>query len=273
MPLTPSLPMPGFSEEDDCLNEDQEESVEELNQVTEEAMEEFSLAPYTEHTPERETTSPGEANPSRPRPGWTYELRPELADKDMLATISTSNILQGKRRAALAIAMDLDVPPDKVEHWRAMRAAMINEENNPRTYREALRSPKANSWKKAVKKELNSMTSKCVWSVVEKPMETHILTSTWVFKTKRGAQGEWIKDKAWLCIWGFLQIPSVDFDDMFALTGTLETLWTILSIAANEDLELHQMDVNTAFLNATIEKTIYMSIPDGMDGVGMSTKC
>ena len=37
----------------------------------------------------------------------------------------------------------------------------------------------------------------------------------------------------------------------------------ILSIVAHMDLELHQMDVKTAFLNGDLEEEIYMKQPIG----------
>ena len=37
---------------------------------------------------------------------------------------------------------------------------------------------------------------------------------------------------------------------------------TIMALVAHFDLELHQMDVKTAFLNGDIDETIYMVQPE-----------
>jgi hypothetical protein len=36
-----------------------------------------------------------------------------------------------------------------------------------------------------------------------------------------------------------------------------------MALVAHYDLELHQMDVNTAFLNGDLEENVYMAQPKG----------
>jgi hypothetical protein len=43
----------------------------------------------------------------------------------------------------------------------------------------------------------------------------------------------------------------------------MTTIRVLLSLAASYGLLVHQMDVNTAFLNGELDEEIYMEQPDG----------
>ena len=53
--------------------------------------------------------------------------------------------------------------------------------------------------------------------------------------------------------------------DTFAPVAKLPALHILLAIAASEDLEIHQMDVVTAFLIPDLEEEIYMEQPEGFE--------
>ena len=42
------------------------------------------------------------------------------------------------------------------------------------------------------------------------------------------------------------------------------TIKVLLSLAANLDWSLYQLDVKNAFLNGNLEEEVYMEIPDGV---------
>ena len=64
---------------------------------------------------------------------------------------------------------------------------------------------------------------------------------------------------------GFTQVEGIDFDETFAPVAKLVSLHVILVIVAEKDLELHQMDVKSAYLNGTLKEEIFMSPPPGFD--------
>ena len=62
---------------------------------------------------------------------------------------------------------------------------------------------------------------------------------------------------------GFQQKKGVDFDEIFSPIVKMTSIRTMLSIAANMDLEVEQLDVKTAFLHGDLEEEIYMHQMEG----------
>ena len=62
---------------------------------------------------------------------------------------------------------------------------------------------------------------------------------------------------------GFQQKKGVDFDEIFAPVVKMTSIRTVLSIAANMDLEVEQLDVKTTFLHGDLEEEIYMHQQEG----------
>ena len=54
---------------------------------------------------------------------------------------------------------------------------------------------------------------------------------------------------------------SIDYKGTFSPASSKDSFRTIMALVAHFDLELHQMDVKTAFLNGDIDETIYMVQP------------
>jgi Reverse transcriptase (RNA-dependent DNA polymerase) len=59
----------------------------------------------------------------------------------------------------------------------------------------------------------------------------------------------------------FIQKEGIDFTETFSHVSTKDYFRIIMALVAHFDLELHQMDVKTAFLNGDIDECIYMSQP------------
>jgi hypothetical protein len=64
--------------------------------------------------------------------------------------------------------------------------------------------------------------------------------------------------KARLVARGFTQTYGVDYNETFAPVAKFTSIRCILAVASLEDMEIHQMDVKTAFLNCELEEEIYM---------------
>lgn len=62
---------------------------------------------------------------------------------------------------------------------------------------------------------------------------------------------------------GFTQKEGLDYNETFSLVSTKDSFWVIMALTAYFNLELHQMDVKTAFLNGSLDEEIYMQQPIG----------
>ena len=68
--------------------------------------------------------------------------------------------------------------------------------------------------------------------------------------------------KARLVAKGYAQRPGIDYDETFSPVVKFQSIRVLLALAVQYDLQLHQMDVVTAFLNGNHKETIYMQQPE-----------
>ena len=60
---------------------------------------------------------------------------------------------------------------------------------------------------------------------------------------------------------GFTQREGIDYNETFSPVSCKESFRIIMVLVARYDLELHQMDVKTVFLNGDLEGNVYMAQP------------
>ena len=139
----------------------------------------------------------------------------------------------------------------------------IGEEVDPTTYCEALSSDKANEWLIAMRDEMQSMSDNDVWELVDLPKGYKPIGCKWVFKTKKDNKGNVERYKARLVAKGYTQREGIDFTETFSPVSTKDSFRLVMALVAHFDLELHLMDVKTAFLNGDLSEEVYMSQPEG----------
>ncbi|KAK8652442.1 hypothetical protein V6N13_126474 [Hibiscus sabdariffa] len=108
------------------------------------------------------------------------------------------------------------------------------DQDEPKTYQEAVSSPYSEKWLEAMRSEIDFMSENQVWTLVEPPDAIKPTGCKWVFKKK------------------------TDMD------GNVQTYkGQLVAKAAFHDSEIWQMDVKTAFLNGKLEEDVYMIEPEG----------
>ncbi|KAK8640458.1 hypothetical protein V6N13_008211 [Hibiscus sabdariffa] len=140
---------------------------------------------------------------------------------------------------------------------------ILVEQDEPKTYQEAVSSPDSEKWLEAMRSEMDSMSENQVWTLVEPPEGIKPIGCKWVFKKKTDMDGNVQTYKMRLVAKGFRQIHGVDYDETFSPVAMFKSIRILLAIAAFHDFEIWQMDVKTAFLNGKLEEDVYMTQPKG----------
>jgi Reverse transcriptase (RNA-dependent DNA polymerase) len=114
-----------------------------------------------------------------------------------------------------------------------------------------------------MKEEIKSMDQNQVWDLVDLPSGSKKVGCKWIFKIKHDSKGKIERYKTRLVAKGFTQKEVIDFNEIFSPVSKKDSLRIVLALVAHYDLELHQMDVKTTFLNSELEEEVYMDQPEG----------
>ncbi|RVW56778.1 Retrovirus-related Pol polyprotein from transposon TNT 1-94 [Vitis vinifera] len=124
---------------------------------------------------------------------------------------------------------------------------------------------KYSKWKAAVDEEVRALEKNGTWEITDLPRGKKPVGCKWIFTVKYKADGNVDRYKARLVAKGFTQSYGIDYQETFAPVAKLNTVRVLLSLAANLDWSLHQLDVKNAFLNGDLEEEVYMDIPAGLE--------
>lgn len=142
--------------------------------------------------------------------------------------------------------------PSKVpgEWWKAPKALTSSVYSDPMTYREAILCSKSEQLEITMQQAYSSLMENKTWKLVPRLKDHNVVSCKWVYLTKEevsedGKLHERFKER--LVARGFSQIEGIDYFETYAPVVKLPSVRTILAIVAIQDMELHQMDVVTAF--------------------------
>lgn len=143
---------------------------------------------------------------------------------------------------------------------KAFKAVVKGNWKWPRNFREAMEAEDAQQWKIAMQKEYDSIMRNDTWILVPRPKDAKVVKSRWVLR---------IKDinnlyKARFCAKGFTQRWGEDYDETYAPVAKYTSIRTLFALlAGRKNTKVHQMDVNTAFLNSDLDEVVYVEQPEG----------
>ena len=124
---------------------------------------------------------------------------------------------------------------------------------------------------KAFEEEFQSLMENKSWELVPRtaiPTNSNIIGHKWIGRYKPGYGEVPARFKGRLTAVGSRQRYGVDFDETFAPVPRSETVRAALSLMATLDMDIVQIDIKTAFLNATLDTPVYMTQPEGFVETG-----
>jgi len=229
--------------------------------------------PTGDDNSERQTEEPLDDNPPSDPPKRTKNSRElvglETSPRDAWKLPAEVSHWNHSGKDTLAESAQLALQDESFGDMIAIYTAAAISDNNEdgidqKSYKAANESQLGEKWDMATKAELDSIGRHRVFGhFVELPDGRMAFPNQWVYKIKRHGAGNVQRFKARVVSEENHQIKGIDYQATYALTASLGHGRLALAIAARYDLEIHQMDVSTAFLGVDFDEDINMHPPQG----------
>ena len=181
-----------------------------------------------------------------------------LAPEDETGEVSSAGY------AAIAEYLTAAVGGDDITRLAVAHNTVMLDYPEPGNVQEALSTPDAEEWSRAMEEEFGSM-KRCdlLSDPVPLPPNGRVVGTKWVFKRKRNIEGKVERFRARLVAKGFMQIFGLDYFGTYAPVARLATLRLVYALAVLLKLELASLDVEAAFMNAELKEELYIRAPPG----------
>jgi hypothetical protein len=112
-----------------------------------------------------------------------------------------------------------------------------------------------------MQQEYSSLIDNGTWELVDLPPDRVVVNIVWIYKVKSDTVGDVSRFKARFVAKCCSQRDGLDYTETFSPDIRMACLRLFLAIAAARDLELCQLDIDIAFLYASIKEDVYISQP------------
>ena len=140
------------------------------------------------------------------------------------------------------------------------QANEASSETEPLSYAEAVSSKDSVEWHNAMKQEMDQLHANDTWTLVPKssmPPNAKILTGRWVYTVKSSGA-----HKARWVVRGCGE-NDLSIDDTYAATLPATSVRMLFALAAHNNHFIRQADISSAFLNAPVDRDVFVQEPTG----------
>ncbi|UYV68970.1 hypothetical protein LAZ67_6001864 [Cordylochernes scorpioides] len=129
----------------------------------------------------------------------------------------------------------------------------------PQSFEEAVQSPEAMYWRKAMEDELRVLQERGTWELSTLPPGKKPISSRWVYKVKTNESGNVERFKARLVARGFSQKQGIDFQETYAPVINLAVIRVLITLSLNMKWYNRHLDVDNAYLYGDLEWRLYLA--------------
>ena len=135
----------------------------------------------------------------------------------------------------------------------------------PKCYEEAITHEHSNEWKRAMDDEMFALGENNTYELVPLPPDRKAIQGRWVYAEKLMPCSSAKQFKARFVAKGCSQKADIDYHEIFSPTANMTSIRTLMQLAVDKKMGVHQMDVKSAYLNAPIDVEIYVQQPQGYE--------
>jgi hypothetical protein len=137
----------------------------------------------------------------------------------------------------------------------------------PRNFKQFLQHARRDNLQLAMEDEYTALIANNTWrpATAEEITQHEVIPAQWVWTYKGDAEGNHVKDKARMVACGNRQKESIWYREVYSYVVRTATLRALLALVAYYDLECEQLDVITAYLNASLtdDDIVLLRLPPG----------
>ncbi|KAL0414099.1 UNVERIFIED_CONTAM: Retrovirus-related Pol polyprotein from transposon RE1 [Sesamum radiatum] len=148
--------------------------------------------------------------------------------------------------------------------------ATLSALQEPRSYKEAVGSKE---WREAMNAEILALERNHTWEITQLPPGKRAIGWKWVFPLKLKTEGTVDRYKVRLVAKGYTQVEGVDYVESFSPVAKPVTVRLLLVVAGARNWEIHQLDVNNAFLHGCFDEEIFITPLEGYSVTPGSVCC